>query len=82
MKMTKVQALYNVLDGYGNMDDDTRWVLEGMVAQLEKPRKTSDEAKVKAKAKRVNARMALTAPIIPILRETITTDMTANFATR
>ena len=50
MKMTKVQALYNVLNGYDGMDNDTRWVLEGMVAQLEKPRQTSDEAKAKAKA--------------------------------
>lgn len=81
MKMTKVQALYNVLNGYEEMDMETRLILENMVAHLEKPRKTSDEAKAKASAKRkeqtAKARMELCEQVIPILREAITKDMTA-----
>ena len=45
--------------------------------QIAKPRKTSDEAKAKAKAKRADARSALMAQVVPVLREVITTDMTA-----
>ena len=52
-------------------------VLTKIRDQIAKPRKTSDEAKVKAKAKRADARAALTAQVVPILREVITTDMTA-----
>lgn len=50
-------------------------VLEKMRDQIAKPRKTSDEAK--AKAKRADARATLMAQVVPILREVITTDMTA-----
>ena len=53
-------------------------VLEKMRDQIAKPRKTSDEAKAKAKAKRADARATLMAQVVPILREVITTDMTAN----
>ena len=52
-------------------------VLEKMRDQIAKPRKTSDEAKAKAKAKRADARATLMAQVVPILREVITTDMTA-----
>ena len=40
-------------------------------------RKTSDTAKANAKAKRANARADRCASVIPLLREAITTDMTA-----
>ena len=52
-------------------------ILEKIRDQIAKPRKTSDEAKAKAKAKRADARATLMAQVVPILREVITTDMTA-----
>ena len=52
-------------------------VLQKMIDQLSQPRKSSDEAKAKAKAKRADARATLMAQVRPILRDTITTDMTA-----
>ena len=52
-------------------------VLTKIRDQITKPRKSSDEAKAKAKAKRADARSALMAQVLPILRDTITTDMTA-----
>ena len=52
-------------------------ILEKIRDQIAKPRKSSDEAKAKAKAKRADARATLLAPVLPILRDTITTDMTA-----
>ncbi len=78
MKMTKVEALCVAIDDLRTMDatDPTLVpnaveaieILEGMVAQLSKPRKASDEAKAKAKAKRADARAALMEQVIPILR--------------
>jgi len=56
---------------------EVREVIEKMIAQLSKPRKMSDEAKAKAKAKRADARATLMAQVLPVLRDTITTDMTA-----
>ena len=47
-----------------------------MIEQLSKQRKTSEESRAKAKAKRADARSALLAQVLPILRDTITTDMT------
>ena len=52
-------------------------VLTKIRDQITKPRKSSDEAKAKAKAKRADARSALMAQVLPILRDTITTDMMA-----
>ena len=52
-------------------------VLTKIRDQIAKPRKTSDEAKAKAKAKRADVRAELCAQVVPILREVITTDMTA-----
>ena len=52
-------------------------VLTKIRDQIAKPRKTSDEAKAKAKAKRADARATLMAQVLPVLRDTITTDMTA-----
>lgn len=63
-KMTKVQALYNVLYNYEGMDMETRLVLEGMVAQLERARDTSEEAKAKRRA-------ALMEKVLPVLRDAL-----------
>ena len=57
--------------------EEIRDTITKMIEQLSKPRKSSDEAKAKAKAKRADARSALMAQVLPILRDTITTDMTA-----
>lgn len=82
MKMTKVDALNVAIVELRAMNAtnptlvpnavEAIEVLEGMVAQLSKPRKTSDEAKAKAKAKRADARSALMAQVLPILRDTLT----------
>ena len=82
MKMTKVEALRVAIDELRIMDatDSTLVpkaveaidVLEGMVAQLSKPRKTSDEAKAKAKAKRADARSKMLAEVLPVLRVVLT----------
>ena len=56
-------------------------VLTKIRDQIAKPRKTSDEAKAAQSAKRkaatAQARAEMTAQVIPILRNVITTDMTA-----
>ena len=52
-------------------------VLEKIRDQIAKPRKTSDEAKAKAKAKRADARSALMAQVLPILRDALTEGGTA-----
>lgn len=74
-KMTKVQALYNVLYNYEGMDMETRLVLEGMVAQLERARDTSEEAKAKTNEKRrkktAQARAALMEKVLPVLRDAL-----------
>ena len=44
-------------------------VLTKIRDQIAKPRKTSDEAKEKAKAKRANARAELMKQVLPILRD-------------
>lgn len=77
--MTKHDALVYALNTVIKCNDnpDVCEVLTTMIAQLSKPRKTSDEAKAKAKAKRADARSALLAQVLPVLRDTITTDMTA-----
>lgn len=66
-----VYALNTVMEYKDN--DDVREVLTTMIAQLSKPRKTSDEAKAKASAKRkennAKERRALCAQVLPILRE-------------
>ena len=46
-------------------------VLTKIRDQIAKPRKTSDEAKAKAKAKRADARSALLAQVLPILRDAL-----------
>ena len=83
--MTKKDALSYAINAINaiNVSCDTEpereviQVLQKMIDQLSQPRKSSDEAKAKAKAKRADARATMLAPILPILRDTITTDITA-----
>ena len=46
-------------------------VLTKIRDQIAKPRKSSDETKAKAKAKRADVRSALMAQVLPILRDTL-----------
>ena len=46
-------------------------VLTKIRDQIAKPRKTSDEAKAKAKVKRADARAALMEQVLPIVRESV-----------
>ena len=77
--MTKKEALTIALNSM--TDTDARTVIEGMIAQLSKTRSMSDGAKAAQSAKRkaatAAARAEMTAQVIPILRDVITTDMTA-----
>ena len=78
--ITRVDALNFAIDTintYRENDTAVCDVLAKIRDQIAKPRKTSDEAKAKAKAKRADARATLMAQVVPILREVITTDMTA-----
>ena len=81
--ITRVDALNFAIDELskgGQVDTEYTEVVEILAKirdQIAKPRKTSDEAKAKAKAKRADARATLMAQVMPILREVITTDMTA-----
>lgn len=52
-------------------------VLTKIRDQIAKPRKSSDEAKAKAKAKRADARAALMEQVLPIIREGIADGGTA-----
>lgn len=56
---------------------EVREVIEKMITQLSKPRKMSDEAKAKAKAKRADARATLMAQVLPIVRESVAIGGTA-----
>jgi len=81
--ITRVDALNFAIDELskgGQVDTEYTEVVEILTKirdQIAKPRKSSDEAKAKAKAKRADARATLMAQVLPILREVITTDMTA-----
>ena len=83
--LTRVDALNFAIDcmqsapAYSESrgDGEIVEILEKIRDQIAKPRKTSDEAKAKAKAKRADARATLLAQVLPILRDTIATDMTA-----
>ena len=75
--MTKKDALTVALNFIPADESKAREIITSMIEQLSKQRKTSDEAKAKAKAKRADARATLLAQVLPILRDTITTDMTA-----
>ncbi len=52
-------------------------VLTKIRDQIAKPRKTSDTAKAKAKAKRADARSTLMAQVLPIIRESVANGGTA-----
>ena len=52
-------------------------VIEKMIAQLSKPRKTSDASKEKTKIKRANARAELMTQVLPIIRDAIADGGTA-----
>ena len=75
--MTKKDALTVALNFVPADESKAREIITSMIEQLSKQRKTSDEAKAKAKAKRADARATLLAQVLPILRDAITTDMTA-----
>ena len=78
--LTRVDALNIAINSIPMDIENPTEVVEVLTKirdQIAKPRKSSDEAKAKAKAKRADARSALMAQVLPILRDTITTDMTA-----
>lgn len=81
-KMTKTVALNTALTYIPDDQPEVRDVLNGMIAQLSKPRKAaSDEAKAKQAEKRkaatAAARAELVAKVAPILRKHLTMPMTA-----
>ena len=77
--MTKKDALTIAINSIDN--EEVKSVLTNMVAQLEKPRKISDEAKAAASAKRkaetAANRAAFVNAVAPVLRKYLTADMTA-----
>ena len=77
--MTKKDALTIAINSIDN--EEVKSVLTNMVAQLEKPRKISDEAKAAASAKRkaetAAHRAAFVNAVAPVLRKYLTADMTA-----
>lgn len=78
--LTRVDALNIAINSIPMDIENPTEVVEVLTKirdQIAKPRKSSEEAKAKAKAKRADARATLLAPVLPILRDTITTDMTA-----
>ncbi len=77
MKMTKNVALTTALTFIPAEQTEVRETLTAMIEQLSKPRKVSDEAKAKAKAKRADTRAALMAQVLPILRDALTIGGTA-----
>lgn len=77
MKMTKNVALTTALSFVPETETEVREILTKMVAQLSKPRKTSEEAKAKRKEQNAKARMELVSQIAPILRKYLSQPMTA-----
>lgn len=84
--ITRVDALQFAVNTIANLDafdnqSEIVNVLQRMSEQISKPRRTSEEAKERAnkarKEKTIKAREELCANVIPILRDVITTDMTA-----
>lgn len=85
--LTRVDALNYAIAAVTNSTevltnpDEIVEVLEKIRDQIAKPRKTSDEVKVKANQKRkadtAAKRAELAAQVVPVLREVITSDMTA-----
>ena len=78
--ITRVDALNFAIDTittYRENDTTVCDILAKIRDQIAKPRKTSDEAKAKAKAKRADARATLMAQVLPIVRESATIGGTA-----
>ena len=78
--ITRVDALnyaINAIDQCTETDVEVVAILEKIRDQIAKPRKTSDEAKEKAKAKRANARAELMEQVLPIIREAVADGGTA-----
>ena len=63
-----IAAVTNSTEVLTNPDEIVE-VLTKVRDQIAKPRKTSDEAKAKAKAKRADVRAALMEQVLPILRD-------------
>ena len=75
--MTKKDALSYAINAINvscdaEPDQEAIQILQKMIDQLSKPRKTSDEAKAKAKAKRADARSKMLAEVLPVLRVVLT----------
>lgn len=73
--ITRVDALnyaISAIDQCTETDVEVVSVLEKIRDQIAKPRKTSDEAKAKAKAKRADARGKMLAEVLPVLRVALT----------
>ena len=75
--MTKKDALSYAINAINvscdaEPDQEAIQILQKMIDQLSKPRKTSDEAKAKAKAKRADARSKMLAEVLPVLRVALT----------
>ena len=77
MKMTKNVALTTALSFVPETETEVREILTKMVAQLSKPRKTSEEAKAKRKEQNAKARMELVSQVAPVLRKYLSQPMTA-----
>ena len=75
--MTKKDALSYAINAINvscdaEPDQEAIQILQKMIAQLSKPRNSSDEAKAKAKTKRADARGKMLAEVLPVLRVTLT----------
>jgi len=78
--ITRVDALNFAIDTiktFRENDAEVCDILTKIRDGIAKPRKVSDEAKAKAKAKRADARSALMAQVLPILRDALTEGGTA-----
>ena len=78
--LTRVDALNIAINSIPMDIENPTEVVEVLTKirdQIAKPRKTSDEAKEKAKVKRANARAELMAQVLPIVRESVTIGGTA-----
>lgn len=74
--ITRVDALNFAIDTiktFRENDAEVCDILTKIRDGIAKPHKVSDEAKAKAKAKRADARSALMAQVLPILRDALTT---------
>ena len=73
--ITRVDALnyaISAIDQCTETDVEVVSILEKIRDQIAKPRKSSDEAKAKAKTKRADARGKMLAEVLPVLRVALT----------